>query len=74
MSSTATRAWYWAIGVSCATAFTSPAAQTPGTEVRMCSSTAIPALVVSMPSDSRFRPSTFGTRPEASMTVWARTS
>ena len=35
MSSTATRAWYCAIGVNCATAVTSPAAQIPGTEVRM---------------------------------------
>ena len=69
MSATATRAWYWAIGVNCAIAVTSPAAQMPGTEVRMCSSTVIPVFVVATPAVSRSSSSTFGTRPEASSTL-----
>src|SRR6266511_6106112 len=64
MSSAAIRAWYCAIGVNWASAVTSPAAQMPSTLVRMCSSTAIPSLVVSTPICSRFSSSTFGTRPQ----------
>ena len=74
MSATATRAWYWAIGVNCATAVTSPAAQMPGAEVRRCSSTVIPLLVVATPAASRSSSSTFGTRPDASSNLWARRS
>ena len=74
MSRTAIRAWYCATGVNCATALTSPAAQIPAADVRMCSSTTIPALVVSTPTSSRFRPSTLGTRPDARRICSTRSS
>ena len=74
MPATAMRAWYWATGVSCATALTSPAAQIPGTEVRRRSSTTIPVLVVSRPSLSASSPSRFGTRPDASRIRSTRSS
>ena len=69
MSSIAIRAWYCAIGVNWKRPVTSPAAQIPSTDVRMCSSTAIPSRSCSIPSSSSRSASTFGARPEASSTL-----
>ena len=74
MLSMAIRAWYWAIGVNSAPAGDVRAAQTPSTEVRMCSPTTIPIRSRSMPSSSSRSASTFGTRPDASSTSVTRSS